>query len=131
NPGEAYVQIMPASPKAEGFDRFFKELAASNFVNLYRSNGYLMTAYLGAAPQEKVDALPKNVVGGPEFSALQKQYKSPYYQVVKDGKKLWEGHLDIDFRYKGGRLFAYRNLHLPQVEEELDYVTFYFYEIQS
>lgn len=129
NPGENYVQIMPASPKAEPFDQFVKELGASNFVNLYRSNGYLMTTYLGAAPKEKVDALPRNILGG-EFSALHKQYKIPYYQVVKDGKKLWEAHLDIDFRYKGGRLFAYRNMHLPKVEEELDYVAFYFYEIQ-
>ena len=130
NPGEAYVQIMPASPKAEAFDRFFKELAASNFVNLYQSNGYLMTSYLGAAPQEKVDALPKNVLGGPEYSSLREQYKIPYYQIIKDGKKLWEGHLDIDFRYKGGRIFAYRNMHLPRVEEESDLVVFYFYEIQ-
>jgi len=130
NPGEAYVQIMPASPEAEAYDRFFKELSASNFVNLYQSNGYLMTSYLGAAPQEKVDALPKNVLRGPEFSALRKQYKIPYYQIIKDGIKLWEGHLDVDFRYKGGRLFAYRNMHLPKVEEELDHVAIYFYEIQ-
>ncbi|MFO7823166.1 MAG: hypothetical protein R6V72_04450 [Cyclobacterium sp.] len=129
-PGDVYVQIDPASPKAEAFDRFFNELAASSYVGLYQSNGFLMTAYHGAAPREKVDALPKNVVGGPEFSALRKQYKIPYYQLIKDGKKLWEGHLDVDFRYKGGRLFAYRNMHLPKVEEESDHVVFYFYEIE-
>lgn len=130
HPGDAYVQIDPASPKAEPFDRFFKELAASNFVNLYQSNGYLMTAYQGAAPQEKVDALPRNVVGGEAFSALQKEYKIPYYQLIKEGRKVWEAPLDIDFRYKGGRLFANRNLHLPRVETESDQVVFYFYEIQ-
>ncbi|WP_154858157.1 hypothetical protein [Cyclobacterium xiamenense] len=130
SPGDAYVQIDPASPKAEPFDRFFKELGASSFVHLSRSNGYLMAAYQGAAPQEEVDALPRNVVGGEAFSALQKEYKIPYYQIVKEGRKVWEVHLDIDFRYKGGRLFADRNLHLPRVETELDQVFFYFYEIQ-
>ncbi|MDN3686660.1 hypothetical protein [Cyclobacterium jeungdonense] len=129
-PGEAYVQIDPASPKAEAFDRFFKELGASSYVNLYQSNGYLMTAYQGAAPQDKVDALPRNIVGGEEFSALEKEYKIPYYQVIKDKRKVWEGHMDIDFRYQGGRLFARRNLQLPRVDEELDYLVYYFYEIQ-
>lgn len=129
-PGATYVQIDPASPKAEAFDRFFKELGASSYVNLYQSNGYLMTAYKGAAPQEKVDALPRNIVGGEEFSALAKEYKIPYYQVIKDKRKVWEGHLDIDFRYRGGSLFARRNLQRPRVEEELDYLAFYFYEIQ-
>lgn len=31
---------------------------------------------------------------------------------------------------QGGRLFTSRNLNLPKIEEELDYVAFYFYEIR-
>lgn len=130
SPGKDYVQAEPTPRKGDGLGKFFNELASSNYVCLYESNGYLITSFLGGAPKEEVDALPKDVVGGEDFMRVMNKYKIPYYQIISDGKKLWEGHLDIDFRYKGGRLFAARNVNLPHVEEELDHVAFYFYDIE-
>lgn len=129
SPEKEYVQTEPTPINGESFGVFFDGLASSDFTNLYASNGYFMTSYNGAAPKDEVDALPRNVVGDERYKRLEKTYKIPYYQIIKDGEKIWEDHLDIDFRYKQGQLYARRNLHLPKVDEELDYLTFYFYEI--
>jgi len=129
NPSEDYVQVNPSPEEDSGFGAFFNELAGSEYVHFSVSNGFFLTGYRGAAPQDKVDALPKNIVGGELFMALEKEYKIPYYQIIKGDEKLWEGHVDVQFKYKGGHLFADRNIHQPIVEEEKDYVAFYFYKI--
>jgi len=127
NPSE-YVQVKP-EPKGELAIGAFNELAGSEFVHFSVSNDYFLTGYRGAAPQEKVDALPKNVLGGEAFMELVNVYKIPYYQIIRGEKKLWEGHIDIRFNFKGGHLFAKRDIHQPVVEEEKDEVAFYFYKI--
>lgn len=129
NPSEKYVQINPSPAAGVGFGTFFNELAGSEIFHFSSSNNYFLTGYKGAAPQEKVDALPKNRVGGEPFMKLVEEYKIPYYQIIKDDKKLWEGHIDVQFKYKGGHLFADRDIHQPVMEEEKDYVSFYFYKI--
>lgn len=131
NLGESYVQIEPVPYKGgKDFGSHYKALASSSFNMLSFSNGYLMVSYHGAAPKDAVDALPQGSGITDQFRQLKEKYQIPYYQISKDGKKLWEDHLDIDFKYKQGRIYATRNLHLPKVDKELDYITFYFYEIQ-
>ena len=128
NPSEKYVQVKPFPMRDLGIGAF-NELAGSEYVHFSASNGYFLTGYRGAAPQDKVDALPQDLLGGEAFMALVKEYKIPYYQIIKGDEKLWEGHIDVQFKYKGGHLFADRNIHQPLVEEEKDYVAFYFYKI--
>jgi hypothetical protein len=130
NPGAEYVQVEPVHGVENSVERFFADLSGSSFIHFSVSGEYFLTGYLGAVPKEKVDALPRNVIGGKEFMDLSNAYKKPFYQVFSDESKVWEGELDINFKYKGGRLFASRNLNLPKIETELDYVAFYFYEIK-
>lgn len=130
NPGSDYVQVEPVHGVENSVERFFTDLSGSSFIHFSQSGDYFLTGYLGAVPKEKVDELPRNVIGGKEFMDLSNAYKKPFYQVFSGENKVWEGELDISFKYKGGRLFASRNLNLPKVEEELDYVGFYFYEIK-
>jgi hypothetical protein len=130
DPSEKYVQVKPGKVGDAGFEQFINELAGSEFIHFSASNEYLITGYRGAAPQDKVDALPKNIVGGKPFNDLVKEYKIPYYQIIKGVEKLWEGHIDVRFGFKGGYLFAKRDIHQPVVEVEKDYVVFYFYKIE-
>ncbi|AKP50158.1 hypothetical protein CA2015_0695 [Cyclobacterium amurskyense] len=128
NPSDKYVQVKPFPVEALG-NGVFNKLAGSEYFHFSSSNGYLLTGYLGAAPQDKVDALPQDLLGGEDFMALVKEYKIPYYQIRKGGKILWEGQNDTRFKFKGGHLFADRNIIQPKVEEEKDHVVYYFYEI--
>lgn len=127
-PGENYKQNSPGDGK-ENFERFFNKLASSTFEGFNFSNDYLITWYKGAAPKDEVDALPRNVVGGPDYLALEKKYDKTYYQVFDGNKKLWEGHKEI-------KLSSCRNLIFSKLKEgeaedefEKDYETFYFYEV--
>lgn len=53
--------------------------------------------YEGAAPQNEVDELSRDVVGDSRYMALYKKYKSnTYYQIFKNEKKLWEGTWDVN-----------------------------------
>ena len=128
NPGENYKQNIPSDPN-ENFGRFFNALASSTYEGFNFSNGYLIAWYKGAVPKEEVDALPRNVVGQPEYRALQKKYESTFYQIFDGDKKLWEGQKDI-------KLSSCRNLIYSKVKEgeeadqvEKDYETFYFYGV--
>ena len=128
NPSDKYVQVKPFPVEALG-NGVFNKLAGSEYFHFSASKGYLLTGYMGAAPQDKVDALPQDLLGGEVFMALVKEYKIPYYQIRKGGKILWEGQNDNRFKFKGGHLFADRNIIQPIVEEEKDHVVYYFYEI--
>ena len=128
NPSDKYVQVKPFPVEALG-NGVFNKLAGSEYFHFSASKGYLLTGYMGAAPQDKVDALPQDLLGGEVFMALVKEYKIPYYQIRKGGKILWEGQNDNRFKFKGGHLFADRNIIQPIVEEEKDLVVYYFYEI--
>ena len=128
NPSDKYVQVKPFPVEALG-NGVFNKLAGSEYFHFSASKGYLLTGYMGAAPQDKVDALPQDLLGGEDFMALVKEYKIPYYQIRKGGKILWEGQNDTRFKFKGGHLFADRNIIQPKVEEEKDHVVYYFYEI--
>ncbi|WP_146947764.1 hypothetical protein [Cyclobacterium qasimii] len=127
-PSDKYVQVKPFPVEGLG-NGVFNDLAGSEYFHFSASNGYLLTGYLGAAPQDKVDALPQNLLGGEDFMALVKEYKVPYYQILKGNKILWEGQNNIRFRFKGGYLFANRDINQPLVEVEKDHVVYYFYEI--
>lgn len=128
NPGENYMQNVPSDPN-ENFGKFFNRLIYSTFEGFNFSNGYLLTWYKGGAPKDEVDALPRNVVGQPEFLALEKKYKKTYYQVFDGDKKIWEGEKDI-------KLTSCRNVLYSKLKEgekadevEKDFETFYFYAV--
>ncbi|MCH7415338.1 hypothetical protein MM213_17690 [Belliella sp. R4-6] len=127
-PGENYKQNTPSDPN-ENFGSFFNRLASSVYEGFNFSNGYLITWYKGAAPQEEVDALPRNVVGQPEFQALAKKYENTYYQVFEGDRKLWEGAKDV--KLSSCRNLMYSKLKEGEEEDEIekDYEVFYFYEL--
>jgi|GEM_PF-774117 len=131
DPGENYKQIQPMTEE-RNFDGFFKALASSQYVDFIFSNGYLLTQYEGAAPQDEVDALPKNIVGGEEFNALEEKYKDKrYYQIFKGDQKLWEGTWPITLESKKGFLYSV-NAKMGEDPDaiERDVQTFYFYELR-
>ncbi|SFT87760.1 hypothetical protein SAMN04489724_2502 [Algoriphagus locisalis] len=129
-PNDTYKQILPPNPEID-FDGFLKELAASQYLSFAFSNDYLLTMYSGAAPQAEVDRLPKEYLGGPEFTDLADKYKTiSYYQIFKEEKKLWEGTWDV-------RLSSIRNLIYSDAKPgedpdavEKDVQTIYFYELK-
>jgi hypothetical protein len=127
-PSESYKQNIPSDPN-ENFGRFFNKLASSVYEGFNFSNGYLITWYKGAAPQEEVDALPRNVVGQPEFQALAKKYEKTFYQVFDVDRKLWEGTKDI--KLNSCRNLMYSKLKEGEKEDEVekDYEVFYFYGV--
>lgn len=127
-PGENYKQNAPGDGK-ENFERFFNILSSSTFGGFNFSNDYLITWYNGAAPKDEVDALPRNVVGGPEFLALAKKYDKTYYQVFDGDKKLWEGQKDL--KLSSCRNLIFNKLKEGETEDEVekDSETFYFYEV--
>lgn len=130
SPGDNYKQTLPQDPDIN-FDGFLKELAGSQYKSFTFSNGYLLTIYEGAAPQDEVDKLPKEYVGGKEFSELAEKYKGKtYYQIFREEKKLWEGTWDINL--SSVRNILYSNAKPgedPDVMEK-DMQTIYFYELR-
>ncbi|MBT0811217.1 hypothetical protein KIH41_07985 [Litoribacter ruber] len=129
NPEPTYRQLAPVKNN-ESFDRFFSELASSHYTGFAHSNGYLLTSYMAAAPQEEVDALPKDVVGGPDYLVVRDKYKNPYYQVFSEKEKVWEGKWDVDLKMHKDVIYS---THQPGVDpqvQERDEVVFYFYELK-
>ena len=129
-PDDHFKKIKPLN-KDINFDGFFKSLASSQYTNYAFSNGYLITQYEGAAPQDEVDALPKDIVGGTEFDALVKKYKEKqFYQIFKGGQKLWEGSWDVNLM--SVRDLLYSNIKPGEDPDavEKDFQTIYFYELK-
>ena len=95
------------------------------------SNGYLLTQFDGFVPQDEVDKLPREYVGGPEFMELVDKYKSKYnYQIFRDEQKLWQGSWDVN-------LWSVRNILYSNAKPgedpdavEKDVQTIYFYELK-
>lgn len=130
SPGEPFKQIQPVN-KDINFDGFFKSLASSQYNNYAFSNGYLLTQYEGAAPQDEVDALPKDVVGGDEFEALVKKYKEKqFYQIFKGGEKLWEGSWNINLMSVRDIIYSNAKPGEDPDSVEKDVQTIYFYELK-
>ncbi|MFC5624180.1 hypothetical protein [Algoriphagus winogradskyi] len=130
NPGDQFKKIQPVN-RDINFDGFFKSLASSQYTNYAFSNGYLLTQYEGAAPQDEVDALPKNVVGGSDFEALVKKYKEKqFYQIFKGEEKLWEGTWDVNLWSVRDVLFSNAKPGEDPEAIEKDVQTIYFYELK-
>ena len=129
-PDDHFKKIKPLN-KDINFDGFFKSLASSQYTNYAFSNGYLITQYEGAAPQDEVDALPKDIVGGTEFEALVKKYKEKqFYQIFKGGEKLWEGSWDVNLMSVRNLLYSNAKPGEDPDAVEKDMQTFYFYELK-
>ncbi|MCC5939673.1 MAG: hypothetical protein JJU34_20500 [Lunatimonas sp.] len=128
-PSTAYSQVVAVSDMGRPFEQFFSDLAGSSYFHFSKVGSFLLAGYKAGVPQTEVDALPRDRVGGPKFMELVEKYKKNHYQLVLDGKKVWEGPLEVEFRHSGQRLYAHRNLKHRQQEEELDYVVLYFYDI--
>ncbi len=128
NPDPTYRQILPV--KRDGFSLFFADLASSSYEGFAFTNGYLMTWYTGAAPQDEVDQLPRNVVGDSRYQALQEKYKVNYYQIFKGSEKVWEGKWDLKLRSVRGLIYSsYKPGEEPDSVEK-DFQTFYFYGLK-
>ena len=129
-PGEHYKQTLPKD-LAINFDGFLKELAGSSYKGFALTNDYLLTMYEGAAPQEEVDKLPKENVGGKEFTELAQKYKSKiYYQIFKDEKRLWEGSWNVNLLSVRDVLYASEKPGEDPDAVEKDMQTIYFYELK-
>ncbi|PZX55636.1 hypothetical protein [Algoriphagus chordae] len=130
NPGDNYKQTLPQDPDIN-FDGFLKELAGSQYKAFTFSNGNLLTIYEGAAPQDEVDKLPKEYIGGPEFTEMAEKYKNKtYYQIFKDEKKLWEGFWDINLMSVRDILYSNAKPGEDPDAVEKDMQTYYFYELR-
>ncbi|WP_339753339.1 hypothetical protein [Algoriphagus aquimarinus] len=129
-PGKDYKQISPTKDE-ESFEGFLNALASSEYSNFVFSNGYLLTQFDGFVPQDEVDKLPREYVGGPEFMELVDKYKSKYnYQIFRDEQKLWQGSWDVN-------LWSVRNILYSNAKPgedpdavEKDVQTIYFYELK-
>lgn len=131
NPANSsYAQIKPIDynnyQRLSSYDMVTENSA---YFGLFSSNNFLIAGYYGALPREVVEVY-KSKISDEEKKKIREAHKIPYYQVIKDGRKIWEGHLDIQFNYQRKRLFANRNLNHHKVDQELDYIPFYFYEIK-
>ncbi len=130
NPGEDY-KIAKPHKKEESLKGFFNSLAAGEYQGFIFSNGYLLTIFKGAAPQDEVDALPQEVVGGSEFTELSSKYKSKSnYQIFKDEVKLWEGQWDINLQVMRNLIYSNAKIGEDPNAVEKDVQTLYFYEIK-
>ncbi|MEP0712163.1 hypothetical protein [Algoriphagus sp.] len=90
-----------------------------------------MTWYSGAAPQHEVDKLPKEYLGGSEFTDLAEKYKTKtYYQIFKDEHKLWEGSWDVKLFSVRDILYSYSKPDEDPDAVEKDRQTIYFYELK-
>jgi hypothetical protein len=126
----SYAQIKPVPVKNyQNMSSYGMVTENSAYFGLGTSNGFLLAGYYGALPSDVVE-IYNSTASDQEKKEMRETYKLPYYHVVKAGKKVWEGHVDIPFHFQNGRIYAYRNINLPQDEQELDYVPFYFYEIR-
>ncbi|HSI74920.1 MAG TPA: hypothetical protein VK957_03460 [Lunatimonas sp.] len=124
-----YAQIKPVPVKNyQSMSSYGMLTENSAFFGIGITNGLLLAGYHGALPTDVVEIY--NSASDQEKKQIRETYKIPYYQVVKEGEKVWEGHLDIQFQFQNGRIYADRNVNLPRAELELDYVPFYFYEIR-
>jgi hypothetical protein len=130
NPGEAYRIAKPHNPE-QGLKGFFNSLAAGEYQYFTFSNGYLLTIYDGAAPQDAVDALPQDMVGGEKFNELVRKYKDHfYYQIFKDEEKIWEGKWDIKLEVVRDLIYSNAKVGEDPNAVEKDVQTLYFYEIR-
>lgn len=130
DPDDTYKQILPPDPSI-GFDGFLKELASSQYLYFAFSNEYLLTMYSGAAPQHEVDRLPKEYLGGTEFTELANKYKSKtYYQIFKNEQKLWEGTWDVNLRSVRDLLYSNAKPGEEPDAVEKDVQTVYFYGLR-
>ncbi|SNS63390.1 hypothetical protein SAMN06295967_11491 [Belliella buryatensis] len=127
-PEENYKQNVPSDPN-ENFGKFFNRIIYSTYEGFNFSNGYLIAWYKGGAPKEEVDELPRNVVGQPEFQALQKKYEKYYYQIFQDENKLWEGYMDVKLESIRNLMFSRLKIGEKEDEVEKDYEVFYFYGV--
>ncbi|MDO8966199.1 hypothetical protein [Algoriphagus sp.] len=130
NPGKNFKQVKPTLEDDPPLAGFFKNLAGSDFLNFHFSNEYLMTWYEGAAPQNEVDGLPRESVGGEEFMNIVKKYKKPFYQIFKNEKKLWEGELEVKLFSIKDKLFSFSKPGEDPNAIEKDIQTLYFYELR-
>ncbi len=130
NPGGEFKAIKPHK-KQEGSKGFFNSLAAGEYQDFIFSNGYLLTIYKEAAPQDEVDALPPDAVGGSEFSELRKKYKSKsIYQIFKEEEKIWEGQWDINLQVRRNLIYSNAKIGEDPNAVEKDVQTLYFYELR-
>lgn len=126
----SYAQIKPVPVKNyQSMSSYGMLTENSAYFGLGASNGFLLAGYYGALPTDVVE-IYNSTASDQEKKEMRETYKIPYYQLVKEGEKLWEDHLDIQFQFQNGRIYASRNVNLPRVEKELDYVPFYFYEVR-
>jgi hypothetical protein len=130
NPGKSFSQVKPTFKEEPPLSGFFKNLAGSDFLNFHFSNEYLLTWYEGAAPQDEVDGLPRESVGGEEFMKIVKKYKKPFYQIFKNEEKLWEGELDVKLLSIKDKLFSFSKPGEDPNAVEKDVQTLYFYELR-
>ncbi|WP_425638099.1 hypothetical protein ACPUEN_01650 [Algoriphagus yeomjeoni] len=129
-PDDHFKMIQPLN-KEINFDGFFKSLASSQYTNYAFSNGYLITMFEGAVPQEEVDELPRNVVGDERYMALEEKYKSNlHYQIFKGEEKLWEGTWDVNLLSVRDLLYSNAKPGEDPDAVEKDVQTFYFYELK-
>ena len=130
NPGDSYRQILPTRDDTS-FEGFLNALASSEYTNFAFSNDYLLTQFVGFAPQEEVDKLPREFIGGPEFMGLVNKYKSNYnYQIFKGEEKLWQGTWDVNLGSVRDVLYSNTKPGEDQDEVEKDVQTIYFYELE-
>ncbi|MBN7815592.1 hypothetical protein [Algoriphagus pacificus] len=129
NPGNSYIQMEPSNSVGE--INGYRSLTAGRYQNFVFSNGYLLTEYQGAAPQDEVDDLANYTEGGDEYKALVKKYRStPYYQIFEGKSKLWEGQWNIKLSMLRDLIFATVKPGEDPNAVEKDVQTFYFYELK-
>ena len=129
NPGNSYIQMEPSNSVGE--INGYRSLTAGRYQNFVFSNGYLLTEYQGAAPQDEVDDLANYTEGGDEYKALVKKYRStPYYQIFEGKSKLWEGQWNIKLSMLRDLIFATVKPGEDPDAVEKDVQTFYFYELK-
>ncbi|TXE02663.1 hypothetical protein [Algoriphagus aquimarinus] len=130
DPGDSYKQILPTRDDAS-FEGFLNALASSEYTNFIFSNDYLLTQFDGFAPQEEVDKLPREFIGGPEFMKLANKYKSIYnYQIFKGEQKLWQGTWDVNLWSVRDVLYSNAKPGEDPDAMENDVQTIYFYELK-
>ena len=130
NPGDSYKQIVP-NHDPSSLDGFFNSLGSSEYKSFSFSNGYLLTVFEGAAPQDEIDALPNRTVGSPEFNELSDKYKSKYhYQIFKGQDMLWQGDLNVNLWSVRDLIYSNTKPGEDSDAVEKDVQTIYFYELR-
>ncbi|WP_339878147.1 hypothetical protein [uncultured Algoriphagus sp.] len=130
NPGDSYRQILPTRDDTS-FEGFLNALASSEYTDFAFSNDYLLTQFVGFAPQQEVDKLPREFIGGPEFMGLVNKYKSKYnYQIFKGEEKLWQGAWDVNLGSVRDVLYSNAKPGEDPEAIEKEVQTIYFYELK-